>query len=175
MPDRVTGGSPGFADPRTAAIAEFLRAIGIEVEARELSGGTFLPGVALKRGRVLVDEAYLTYPGDVLHEGGHVAIAPAAARAQLTGSVEVPGIDMGELEVAVVAWSYAAALAIGISPAEVFHAGGYRGRSEGILATFAAGVYPGVHLLEAAGMTATGPRGEALEVQPYPHMIRWLR
>jgi hypothetical protein len=167
--------APDFAEPLTTAIAEFLRAIGIDIEARELSDGTFLPGVALDRGRLLVDESRLTYPGDLLHEGGHAAVAPAAARAQLTGSVEVPGIDMGELEVAVVPWSYAAALAIGIPPAEVFHAGGYRGRSEGILATFAAGVYPGVHLLEASRMTATGPRAAALGVPPYPHMIRWLR
>ncbi len=171
----MTGGSPGFADPRTAAIAEFLRKIGIDVEACELPAGTFLPGVALERGRLLVDEARLAYPGDLLHEGGHAAVAPAAARPELSGSAEVPGIDMDQLEVAVVPWSYAAALAIGIPPAEVFHAGGYRGRSEGILATFAAGVYPGVHLLEAAGMTATGPRAEALGVPPYPHMIRWLR
>ena len=30
------------------------------------------------------------------------------------------------------------------------------------------------NLLEAAEMTATGPRAEALGVPPYPHMLRWL-
>jgi hypothetical protein len=124
---------------------------------------------------LLVDQDRLTYPGDLLHEGGHLAVAPGAARAAMSGGVDVPGLDMAELETAVVPWSYAAALAIGIDPAVVFHAGGYRGKSEGLLRTFAAGVYPGVHLLETAGMTATGPRAAALGVEPFPHMLRWLR
>lgn len=57
----------------------------------------------------------------------------------------------------------------------MFHKGGYRGKSEGLLRTFALGVYPGANLLEEAGMTATGPRAEALGVPPFPHMLRWLR
>jgi hypothetical protein len=93
----------------------------------------------------------------------------------MTGAVEVPGLDMGRLEHAAVAWSYAAALEVGIDPALLFHEGGYRGRSPGILATFAAGVYPGANLLEEAGMTATGPRAQALGVAPYPHMVEWVR
>jgi hypothetical protein len=82
---------------------------------------------------------------------------------------------MAELETAVFPWSYAAALHLGLDPAVVFHAGGYRGKAEGLLRTYGLGVYPGVHLLEAAGMTATGPRAEARGVPPYPHMLRWLR
>lgn len=49
-----------------------------------------------------------------------------------TGDVDVPGLDMGALEKAAVPWSYAAALAIGIDPALVFHEGGYRGHSPGL-------------------------------------------
>jgi hypothetical protein len=124
---------------------------------------------------VQYDEHTLTWPGDLLHEAGHVAVAPPDARPLLTGAVEVPGLDMARLEHAAVAWSYAAALAVGIDPALVFHEGGYRGRSQGILRTFGAGVYPGANLLEEAGMTATGPRAEALGVRPYPHMVDWLR
>jgi hypothetical protein len=104
-----------------------------------------------------------------------VAVAPPEARPLFTGAADVPGLDMGRLEHAAVAWSYAAALAAGVDPAAVFHEGGYRGRGPGILATFAVGVYPGANLLEEARMTATGPRAEALGVAPYPHMIRWLR
>jgi hypothetical protein len=135
----------------------------------------FLPGMRLERGALLVDASQLTYPGDLLHEAGHVAMTPAELRASLSGTMGVPGLDIAELEVAAVAWSYAAALELGIDPAEVFHAGGYRGRSPGLLATFRAGVYPGAHLLAAAGMTATGARAEALGAPPYPHMLRWLR
>jgi hypothetical protein len=160
----------------TARIVDFLLSIGIEVRSADLDAEEcFLPGIRLDRGRVLYDEQALTWPGDLLHEAGHVAVAPPEARPLFTGATEVPGLDMGRLEHAAVAWSYAAALAVGIDPGAVFHEGGYRGRSPGILTTFAAGVYPGANLLEEAGMTATGPRAEALGVAPYPHMIRWLR
>jgi hypothetical protein len=156
-------------------IVGFLRGIGIEVEQRAGLGDTFLPGLTLDRGRLLFDPAKLEYPGDLLHEAGHVAVAPRDVRPLLSGSVDVPGVDMGELETAVVPWSYAAALEIGIDPALVFHAGGYRGKSAGLLTTFGAGVYPGLPLLEAYGLAA-GPRLAAtLGVPAYPAMISWLR
>ena len=167
-----------FADPRTAAIAAFLGRIGIACEPADLAdaGDTFLPGILLDRGRLLVDEARLAYPGDLLHEAGHIAVAPSDVREHLSGgSVAVPGVDMAALEFAAIPWSYAAALAVGIDPAEVFHEGGYAGRASGLLFSFRAGAPIGAHLLEAAGMTASGPRAQALGVPPYPHMLRWLR
>jgi hypothetical protein len=165
-----------FSDPLTARIAGFLTGIGIEVEPAELPEDTFLPGLTLERGRLLVDEGRLAYPGDLLHEAGHVAAAPAWARPSMTGSLDdVPGLDTSNLEWAAIPWSYAAAVAIGVDPALVFHGGGYHGHSPGLLFNFRVGVPIGVHLLEAAGMTAAGPRAEALGVPPYPHMLRWLR
>jgi hypothetical protein len=159
----------------TSRITAFLREIGISVDAAELiPDDAFLPGIRLEHGGLVVDEAQLSHPGDLLHEAGHVAVAPPSIRDRLSGTIELPGVDMTELEVAAVAWSYAAALALEIDPAEVFHEAGYRGRSGGLLTTFGAGVYPGAHLLEKAGMTATGPRAEALGAPPYPHMLRWL-
>jgi hypothetical protein len=155
-----------FADPTTARIVAFLRGIGLRVEAAELGDGTFLPGIAVERGGLLVDEARLTWPGDLLHEAAHVALAPPEARPRMTGDVEVPGVDLAALERAALPWSYAAALAIGIDPAVVFHAGGYRGRSEGLLRTFAVGVYPGTPLLIEAGLTTAAD---------FPRMRRWLR
>jgi hypothetical protein len=127
------------------------------------------------RGVLRYDAEALAYPGDLLHEAGHIAVAPPEARPQMTGDVAVPGLDMDQLEKAAIPWSYAAALAIGIDPAVVFHEGGYRGKGQGLLATYGYGVYPGAHLLEAAGMTATGERAQALGVPPYPHMLHWLR
>jgi hypothetical protein len=146
------------------------------VEAAELEPEDgFLPGIRVERGVLMVDEARLEYPGDLLHEAGHIAMAPAELRPSLSGAIDVPGLDMASLEVAAVAWSYAAAVALAVDPAELFHAGGYRGKSAGLLATFGVGVYPGAQLLEEAGLTAAGPRAEALGVEPYPHMLRWLR
>ena len=148
------------------AIVEFLIGIGVGVEPAELSGDEFLPGIAVERGVLRVDEGRLTWPGDLLHEAAHIAVAPPAARPQMTGDVAVPGLDMGLLEKAAVPWSYAAALAIGIDPALVFHEGGYRGKSEGLLRTFGFGVYPGANLLVDAGLTTR---------DLYPRMLRWLR
>ena len=164
-----------FADPLAARIAEFLIAIGIAVDAAELPDDSFLPGVALQRGRLLVDEARLAYAGDLLHEAGHVAVAPAWARESMSGAVDVPGLDTSDLEWAAIPWSYAAAVAIGIDPAVVFHGGGYHGHSPGLLRNFELGVPIGVHLLEEARMTATGSRAAAQGVPPYPHMLKWLR
>src|SRR3954447_6912848 len=122
-----------------AEIAGFLRSVGLDVRAAELAPEEcFLPGIRLDRGAVLYDGAALTWPGDLLHEAGHVAVAPPAARPLLSGAAGRPGLDMGRLEHAAVAWSYAAALAAGIDPAPIFHGVGDRGRGPGILATFAA-------------------------------------
>ena len=167
--------SAAFGDPLTARIVAFLTEIGIPVEAGEVEGGSFLPGVALHRGGLLVDERRLAYPGDLLHEAGHAAVVPGWARPQLSGSIDVPGLDTSNLEWAALPWSYAAALAVGIEPDVVFHEAGYQGRAKGLLANFRVGVPIGVHHLEEAGMTATGPRAAALGVEPYPHMLRWLR
>jgi hypothetical protein len=41
-------------------------------------------------------------------------------------------VNMNAMETAVIPWSFATALAIGIDPAVVFHMGGYRGKSEGL-------------------------------------------
>ncbi|HEX8207211.1 MAG TPA: hypothetical protein VF587_14215 [Solirubrobacteraceae bacterium] len=150
----------------TARIAAWLGEVGVEVVVTELGEDTFLPGIAVERGRLLVDEAKLTWPGDLLHEAAHIAVAPAEMRSLMTGDVAVEGLDMARLEQAAVPWSYAAALDIGIDPALVFHAGGYRGKSEGLLRTFGFGVYPGLPLLVEAGLTTP---------EAYPGMLRWLR
>lgn len=156
-------------------IVAFLRAIGLEVVLGPIERETFLPGLRVERGGLHVDPERLEWPGDLLHEAGHLALAPPDVRSGLTGDVSVPGMSMRDLESAVKPWSYAAALHIGIDPAVVFHEGGYHGYSEGILRTFGFGVYPGAPLLEAAGLTATGARAAGLGVPPFPHMLRWLR
>ena len=164
-----------FADPLTARIAEFLIGIGIPVRAGAVADDAFLPGIALEGGGLVVDEERLAYPGDLLHEAGHIAVVPGWARESLNGTVEVEGLDTSNVEWAAIPWSYAAAVAIGIDPALVFHEGGYHGHAEGLLSNFAVGVPIGVHWLEEYGMTAGGLRAKELGVEPYPHMLRWLR
>jgi hypothetical protein len=113
----------------------------------------------------LVDESKLTYPGDLLHEAGHLAIAPPEVRRGMGGDVVVPDSDPGAVEVLATAWAYAAIVHLGLDAAVLFHEGGYRGRSAGLILTYTSGVYPGVHGLQQLGMTTTD----------YPRMEHWLR
>ena len=159
----------------TGRMIGFLREIGIPVDVATRPVDGFLPGIVLDRGRLVVDLAALRYPGDLLHEGGHVALVEPASRPLLCTDIDLPALDLTRLENAVLPWSYAAALHLGIDPAVVFHDGGYRGHARGLLTTFALGVYPGVPLLEEMGLTASPARAAELGVAPYPHMLRWLR
>jgi len=160
-----------FANSLTEQLATFLRSIGLEIEARTLGEDCFLPGLALENGRIVIDEAKMLYPGDILHEAGHLAITPTAERPLCGGNLAVGG---GE-EMAAIAWSYAAALHLGIDPAIVFHEHGYRKGSDSLLENFGAGRYLAVPLLQWMGLTFDDARAKEHGVAPYPHMIRWLR
>ena len=162
-PERVT-------DEATATIIAFLRDIGIGVELAELPE-SFLPGIGVERGRLLVDPSRLAYPGDLLHEAGHLAVMPPSDRAGRVGNV---GDDQGE-EIVAILWSWAALLHLRLSPDVVFHAAGYRGASRWFVKTFSAGEYPGLPLLQWMGLTLDADRAAERGVPPFPHMLRWLR
>jgi hypothetical protein len=159
-----------FENELAAKIAEFLSSIGIGVHAEPLRCDTFLPGIAVRQGELHVDESLLAYPGDLLHEGGHLALLPASERA--SASDEVAHENPQVLETAAIAWSYAAAAHLGIDAREVFHDGGYRGQSAALLRSFELGVYLGVGELARLGLTGTGADTDGPR---YPRMRRWLR
>ena len=153
-----------FDQPVTAKILAFIEAVGIPIEIAELPHATVLPGMDVVRGRLIVDPERLGWPGDLLHDAGHIAVSDPASRA----TAEAVSPDQGE-EMAAIAWSWAAARAIGIDPAIVFHEAGY-GAGGGYLAeNFAEGRYVGVPLLQWFGMTRE--RGEGA----FPTMQRWVR
>lgn len=159
----------------TARITAFLNRIGLPVEKAELTAPTFLPGIRLDAGRLLVDQSKLLYPGDLLHEAGHLALAPPHLRALMSDSLDVSELNEASLEVGAIAWSYAAALFLELDPRVVFHKDGYLGGSERLLLSFAMGVYPGLPALVAAGLTLFGDRAREQCLAPFPHMIQWLR
>ena len=160
-----------FKNPTTAEIGRFLESIGLEVRAGEVPEGSILPGLRIENGGLVVDEERLLYPGDLLHEAGHLAVLASGQRA---GQGPEAGDDLGN-EIGAMCWSYAAAIYLQIDPAVVFHAHGYRGASESYLENFREGRYPGVPLLQWMGLTADEKNAPALGVKPYPHMLRWLR
>ncbi len=157
------------------AIVAFLRAAGVEVDEGAVPEGSFLPGVTIAGGRVVYDPARLRWPGDLLHEAGHVAVTPASRRPLLSGTLGSEDEAPGGGEPEAIAWSWAAAGACGVPADVLFHAGGYLGGAGALVLSFSLGVYPGARGLEEAGLTATGARAAALGVPPYPHMLRWLR
>ncbi|WP_066592965.1 hypothetical protein [Sphingomonas pruni] len=149
-----------------ATIVGFLRGIGIPVEPATLPDDGFLPAIAVRDGGLLYDADRLQWPGDLLHEAGHIAMADPASRPTVSDVGDDPGDEM-----AAIAWSYAAALAIGIEPQIVFHDHGYRGEGRSIAENFAQGRYFGVPMLQYYGLA----RFSHDEGEHYPAMIKWLR
>lgn len=159
-----------FKNELTARIVNFLLEIGLEVRACELSDETFLPGISVSRGVILIDEERLRYPGDLLHEAGHLAVVPTSRRSGIEQDV---GKKAGE-ELMAIAWSYAALVHLGLKPSVVFHPDGYRGGSASLIENFTQGSYFGVPTLQWLGLTADDKRAKELGIEPYPHMIKWL-
>lgn len=160
-----------FTHPVTSQIASFLREIGLPVQARELTTPCFLPGIQIADGGLLIDEAKLLHPGDLLHEAGHLALKVPAKRAK-TG-VDA-GKNLGE-EIGAICWSYAALTYLGLDPAVVFHPDGYRGASQNFIDNFTQGYAPGLPLLQWMGLTLDAKNAQEQGVSPFPHMLRWLR
>ncbi len=152
-----------------ARMLPFLAEIGLVVRERPLPAATFLPGILIERGTLVIDRDRLAYPGDLLHEAGHLAVVPPAERATLHDNLQTgPGEEM-----AAIAWSYAAALHLGIDPAVVFHSAGYKGGAQSLIENFGAGRYFGVPLLQWYGLTRERDDGSGAAV--YPKMDGWLR
>jgi hypothetical protein len=160
---------------RLESIIEFLTQIGISVVEGVVPPDSFLPGIRLAHGTLIFDRRSLRWPGDLLHEAGHIAVTPAGLRNELDDALEgaAPVPHAGEVEAT--AWAYAALVYLQLPPAVLFHEGGYHGHSAGLITTFSCGVYPGAFGLSQAGMTLVGTAAKTAGVPPYPHMIRWLR
>ncbi len=157
-----------FADPLVGRIVAFLRRIGIPVEAAMLEGETFLPGVVVAGGGLRVDASRLAWPGDLLHEAGHVAVSDPSRPDDAVSD------DPGE-EMAALAWSYAAAVHLGLDASVPFHDGGYRGGGGALAEAFRDGGYVGVPMLALWGLTLEPHRARAAGARGYPHMLAWRR
>jgi len=146
-----------------------LEEIGLTVRRAALPEGTFLPGIQLEGNGLVVDEAKLLHPGDLLHEAGHLAVlTPAERRAAGDNLNSGPGEEM-----AAIAWSYAACVHLGFEAELVFHDHGYHGGGRALRENFTAGCYIGVPLLQWYGLTRERADGTGAAV--YPRMDRWLR
>ena len=153
----------------------FLEEIGIPYRLQPIDGQTFLPGLDIERGTLLIDKSKLRYPGDILHEAGHIAVMSAEKRKSASGNAGVTdGTTDGE-EIAAILWSYAALKHIGLAPEIVFHEHGYRGQSAWFIQNFTTGTYMGLPLLEWMGLTCSPKKAAAQNLRPFPVMQQWLR
>jgi hypothetical protein len=157
-------------DSVATRIVDWLQQIGLTVRLAPLDGNTFLPGVTLEPSGLIVDPERLLFPGDLLHEAGHLATMLPAQRASTGPNA---GSDMGD-EIAAQTWSYAAAVHLSLAPEVVFHSNGYKGAADGLIQIYREGK-AGVPLLQWMGLTLDSARAFAASAAPYPHMIRWLR
>ena len=108
-------------------ILAFLQSIGLQVVIAPVPDRTLLPGIAIRRGVLHCDPHSLTWPGDLLHEAGHLAVTPAHLRTAVDGDAISNAPHAGEAEAT--AWAYAATCELGLDPSVLFHAGGYTGRA----------------------------------------------
>src|SRR5882757_3825057 len=114
--------------PIIDTIIDFVTSIGLEVVKRPITKDTFLPGLLLENGKIVVDTDKLLYPGDILHEAGHLAAYDAETRKTIGDPM--PEFMSDGFEVMALGWSYAACLHIGLPPRVVFHSEGYKGGAD---------------------------------------------
>lgn len=176
---RVSGGGSTFGASDSMNLVEqitsFLNGIGIVTMPGVVPSDSFLPGIRVTNGTLVYDPASLTWPGDLLHEAAHIAIAPAALRGSLSDGVELPSSVPHASEAEATAWAFAAVRHLQLETSVLFHEGGYRGASPSLIRTFELGVYPGAFGLAQAGLTHVGPEARRQGLPVYPAMARWLR
>lgn len=150
-------------------IFAFLKEIGIPFNLTQIEVETFLPGLQIRNGELQIDLQKLKYPGDLLHEAGHIAVTTSEERGVLNDNViENNEAKAGE-EMAVLLWSYAAAQKIGLATEVVFHENGYKGEANWLRDQFESRNYIGLPLLQWMGFTCVeGPH-------EFPNMKIWLR
>ncbi|RIV85164.1 hypothetical protein [Aurantiacibacter zhengii] len=162
----------GGGEAAAARCLDFLTEVGIPVRLRAAEElDQLIDGLAIRDGALVVDPDVTIWPGDLLHEAGHIAVMPADIRPNL-GEIEANRDE----ELMAIAWSYAAAKVCDIGLRQLFHPAGYRGRSEFAASTYAIGGFAGSDGLAAHGMTVIDlPTALAQGVGTYPNMLRWLR
>lgn len=155
-------------------VLEFLKEIGIDVIEKEIEP-SFLPGLGLGPNCIYIDYDKLLYPGDLLHEAGHLAVTTSEER-KLVGTDQIsPDWPTQGEEIAAILWSYAALHHLQLPLEFVFHPNGYKNASDWFISNFSKGTYMGLPLLEWMGLCLGNERAEKEQKSPFPAMQKWLR
>ncbi|MGB3005380.1 MAG: hypothetical protein WBC06_02650 [Chitinophagaceae bacterium] len=154
---------------------EFLKSIGIAIHFMPLDDNCFLPGISIINGEIVVDMEKFKYPGDILHEAGHIAVVPPAERHLLNADTIATREQREAEEMMAIAWSYAACVHLDIDAGFVFHDNGYKGGGSSIAESFKQGHYFGVPMLQWIGMALEKKDDKDPEKPVYPSMRKWMR
>ncbi len=148
-------------------ITNFLNGIGIPVIEEVIDYKTFLPGLHFKEGSILMDIHKMKYPGDLLHEAGHIAVTEERLRPFIgTSKIGKEWPSLGD-EMVSILWSYAALHHLELDPEIVFHPDGYKGSSEWLIEQFNNKTYIGMPLFIWMGFVD--------EERQFPILKKWLR
>ena len=147
-------------------IVSFLDTIDIIVVEETLPEDTFLPGLSLRGNTIIMDSEQLKYPGDLLHEAGHIATTEEEKR-PLIGTPEMDANwPCDGDEIAAILWSYAASKELNLDVEILFHPDGYKNDSEWLIEQFTDKNYIGLPLLQWMDLCTT---------EDFPKMKKWLR
>lgn len=162
-------------DATVQKITSFLKEIGINTIEKELPNDTFLPGLTLSNEGILIDYDKLLYPGDILHEAGHIAVTTSENRKKI-GTDEMPKDwpTQGD-EIGTMLWSFAAAHYLEIPLNIVFHSNGYKGSSDWLIDSYKENNFIGLPFLEWCGLTLGNEKAREQNEKAFPHMVKWLR
>ena len=152
----------------------FLESIGIPILFGPITQPSFLPGLLIENGAIIIDKSQLAHPGDLLHEAGHIAVTPANKRSLLNPQSILNSDQRDTEEMMAIAWSYAAAVHLDIDAHLVFHPDGYHGGGASIVENFQAGRYFGTPMLQWCKMTIE-PQHASPGQASYPTMLKWMR
>lgn len=161
-------------NPEVQKVLSFLDEIGIDVIEKELDS-TFLPGLSLGSNCLYIDYDKLLYPGDILHEAGHLAVTTSEER-KIVGTTEIsPEWPTQGEEIAAILWSFAALNHLKLPLDFVFHADGYRNASNWYISSFSNQSYIGLPLLEWMGLCLGEDRAGKEGKPAFPKMLKWIR
>jgi hypothetical protein len=156
-------------------IVNFINEIGIPCQLQPFEGDAFLPGIFIKQGTIYYNPELMKYPGDLLHEAGHIAILLPGDRREASPEKMFGDVNSDAAEMTAIAWSWAALQHLQIDPAIVFHKHGYKGGAENLISNFNEGKYLGVPMLQWLGMTKGSNSDKVVPENCYPKMTHWLR
>lgn len=159
------------------SVRQFLHSIGINTIFTTIEAETFLPGILIHNGTLHIDREKLLYPGDLLHEAGHIAVMKKEERMQTSGdmSENKSQSEAGGEELTAIAWSYAALVHLKLDPEVVFHPDGYKGASQWYIDQYTNGIYIALPALQWMGLCYDEKQAALQNKKPYPYMYKWLR